>query len=78
MHLATVEANQAEFTIQLFVFQEEETGKNLDGVGAFLVDVIARVTAVESLQRSFHEEIASWSLLTIEVEGSLGGLTACA
>ena len=78
VHLATVEANQAEFTIQFLVLQEEETGKNLDGIGALLVDVIARVTAVESLQGSFHEEIAGRSLFAIEVEGSLGGLTACA
>ena len=78
VHLAAVEANQTEFSVQLFVLQEEETGEYLDGVGTLLIDVIARVATVESLQGCFQEEIASRSFFTIEVECCLGGLTACA
>ena len=75
MHFAAVEAYEAQTSIQFLIFEEEEAGKNLDGIGALLVDVIARVTTVEPLQRSFHEEISCRSLFAREVEGGVGCLT---
>ena len=36
--------HKAQTSIQFLIFEEEEAGKNLDGIGALLVDVIARVT----------------------------------
>ena len=77
MHLAAVEAYQTKGTIEFLVLQEEEAGKYLDGIGALLVDVITRVTAVETFQGCLHEEVACWSLFAGEVEGSLGSLAAC-
>ena len=62
MHFAAVETYETQISIQFLILEEEETGKNLDGIGALLVDVIARVTTVETLQRSFHEEITRRSL----------------
>ena len=41
VHFAAVEAYEAQTSIQFLIFEEEEAGKNLDGIGALLVDVIA-------------------------------------
>ena len=75
MHFAAVEAYEAQTSIQFLIFEEEEAGKNLDGIGALLVDVIARVTTVETLQPSFHEEISRRSLFARELESRKGCLT---
>ena len=78
MHFAAVEAYEAQTSIQFLILEEEETGKNLDGIGALLIDVIARMAAIETLQRSFHEEITRRSFFAREVEGSMGSLTTSA
>ena len=78
MHFATVETYEAQTSIQFLILEEEEAGKNLDGIGALLIDVIARMAAIETLQRSFHEEITRRSFFAREVEGGMGSLTTSA
>ena len=48
----------------------EEAGKYFQGVGAFLVNVIARVAANEALQRNFQEEQALGGVFFLKTEGS--------
>ena len=49
--------------IHLLLFLVEETCETLDGVGALLVDVVARVATLQALDRSLEEEVALRSLL---------------
>ena len=75
VHLTTVETSQTDVAVKFLHFQVEESSENLDGVGTFLIDVIARVTAVQALQGKLEEEVTFRSSLTLEIKSGVGGLT---
>ena len=68
VQFARVELSKAK--IHLLLLLVEEASENLDGVSAFLVDVVARVSALQSLYRSCEEEHTLGSSLTLECEAS--------
>ena len=70
MEFAAVELCQLNTLVALHGL-EDETGEDLDGVGALLVDIVARVTAYETFQGTFDEEAALGGCLALE--GELGG-----
>ena len=70
VQLAAMELCQTDAVVALHGL-EEESGEDLDGVGALLVDVIAGVAAYESLDGTFQEEAAVGGLLA--GEGEVGG-----
>ena len=75
MHLSAVEACQEDAIFLFLHFHIEETGQNLDGIGALLVDIVTRVASVQSLDIQFEEEISGRSLLAREVEGGMDCLS---
>ena len=73
MQLSGIELSQTQPITFLRLI--EEAGKNLQRVGAFLVDVVARVSANEAFQRTTHEEDALRSLFALVAECG-GGVAA--
>ena len=74
VQLARVELSQT--YVHLVLLHIEETVENLDSVGALLVDVVARVSTLQALDRSLHEEVTLRSLLAVECELHRSGLAA--
>ena len=70
VQLARVELCQAHTLIAAHGL-EEEAPEELDGVGTLLVDVVARVSADESLQLCLDKEVTLGCLFALEGEASL-------
>ena len=66
MQFTTIEAGETQSVSLLCLI--EETGEYLNGVSAFLVDVVTRVTANKTFQGSLDEEEICGSLLFLEME----------
>ena len=60
----------------LLLLHIEETGQQLIGVGALLVDVVARVAARQALDAQRHEELALGRGLLLVVEGGRRAATS--
>ena len=76
MHAPGVELCQAHRA--LLLLHVEEPGDNLDGIGTFLVDVVARVSAIQSFHGYTEEEKTRRGFLTLKAESGGGVLAACA
>ena len=74
VHLAGVELCHAH--VHLLHLGVDESCENLYCVGAFLVDVVARVSSRKSFYRSFEEEKACRGGFAAEVERGEGGTSA--
>ena len=72
VELARVELSQTK--VHLVLLHVEEARENLDGVGTLLIDVVARVTALQTLDGSLEEEVAGRSLFALEGELGACGL----
>ena len=73
MHLSAVPLCHVERHLLQLI--EEETGHDFDGVGTLLLDVVARVSAIESFDRGFEEEESLWGSIAHKLEGSDGAAT---
>ena len=69
MHLAGVPLRQSQ--VSLILLHIEEAGQDLDGVGAFLLDVITGVPAFQSFETTLKEEVILGCILALEAEGGL-------
>ena len=74
VQLARVELSQTH--VHLVLLEVEEAVENLYGVGALLVDIVARVSTLQTLDRSLHEEVTFRSLLAVECELHRSSLAA--
>ena len=75
VQLARIKASQAH--VVFFLFQVNKSCKQLNGVGAFLVDVVARVSASKSLNRNLQEEMAFGRFFFFEMEYGMCAASAC-
>ena len=75
VQFARIETSQA--YIVFFLFQVNKSRKQLDGVGSFLVNVVARVSARKSLNRNLQEEIVFGGLFFFKMEHSMRATAAC-
>ena len=75
VQLARIETGQAH--IILFLLQVNKSSKQLNGIGAFLVNVVARVSARKSLNRNLQEEIVFGRLFFFKMEYGMRAAAAC-